>query len=83
MEIDDLETPTEPSTAQKKRTRNSATEKSSSKKKKTSNNDDVSTMLKRLIEELLTNIPILAKSWKKRMRRMLHQIPENFYISLI
>src|SRR5437763_7560692 len=42
------------STAQKKRTRESIAEKSSSKKKKTS---DVSTMLKKLIEELLTNIP--------------------------
>ncbi|CAB4396830.1 unnamed protein product [Rhizophagus irregularis] len=44
------------STVQKKRTWESTAEKSSSKKKKTSNKDDVSFMLKKLIEELLTNI---------------------------
>src|SRR2546421_3475167 len=81
MEIDDDDMVTdaqESSSTQKKRTRKSTTEKSSSKKKKTTNKDDVSTMLKKLIEELLTNTPE-----KKRMRRMFHQIPENFYISLI
>jgi len=60
MEIDDDDMVTdaqESSSTQKKRTRKSTTEKSSSKKKKTTNKDDVSTMLKKLIEELLTNIP--------------------------
>jgi hypothetical protein len=60
MEIDDDDTVTDAqgsSTTQKKRTRKSTTEKSSSKKKKTTNKDDVSTMLKKLIEKLLTNIP--------------------------
>ncbi|PKY57605.1 hypothetical protein RhiirA4_411777, partial [Rhizophagus irregularis] len=60
MEIDNNDMVTdaqESSTTQKKCTRKSTTEKSSSKKKKTTNKDDVSTMLKKLIEELLTNIP--------------------------
>ncbi|PKK56075.1 hypothetical protein RhiirC2_764488, partial [Rhizophagus irregularis] len=60
MEIDDDDMVTDAqgsSTTQKKCTRKSTTEKSSSKKKKTTNKDDVSTMLKKLIEELLTNIP--------------------------
>src|SRR5688572_8828668 len=60
MEIDDDDMVTdaqESSSTQKKRTRKSTTEKSSSKKKKITNKDDVSTMLKKLIEELLTNIP--------------------------
>ncbi|PKB96903.1 hypothetical protein RhiirA5_434053 [Rhizophagus irregularis] len=45
------------STVQKKCIQESTAEKSSSKKKKTSNKNDVSSMLKKLIEELLTNIP--------------------------
>jgi hypothetical protein len=60
MEIDDDEIVTDAqgsSTTQKKRTRKSTTERSSSKKKKTTNKDDVSTMVKTLIEELLTNNP--------------------------
>src|SRR4051794_33818374 len=47
----------DPSDAQKKRTRESfaSTEKSSSKKQKTSNKKGVPSMLKKLIEELLTD----------------------------
>ena len=60
MEIDDTETPAEPSTAQKKRTRESSTEKSSSKKAKKSGGKKVSSTLKQLIEELLTDIPVVG-----------------------
>ncbi|GBC44266.2 hypothetical protein GLOIN_2v1490846 [Rhizophagus irregularis DAOM 181602=DAOM 197198] len=63
MEIDNDDMVTdaqESSTTQKKCTRKSTTEKSFSKKKKTTNKDDVSTMLKKLIKELLTNIPDTA-----------------------
>ncbi|RGB36487.1 hypothetical protein C1646_666917 [Rhizophagus diaphanus] len=59
MEIDDNDMVTdvqESSFTQKKRTWESTAKKFSSKKKKTSNKDDVSSMLKKLIEELLTNI---------------------------
>ncbi|GBB94286.1 hypothetical protein RclHR1_23230008 [Rhizophagus clarus] len=45
------------STDQKKRTRESSTEKSSNKKAKKSGGKKVSSMLKRLIEELLTDVP--------------------------
>ncbi|EXX71185.1 hypothetical protein RirG_080770 [Rhizophagus irregularis DAOM 197198w] len=64
MEIDNDDMVTdaqESSTTQKKCTRKSTTEKSFSKKKKTTNKDDVSTMLKKLIKELLTNIPDTGK----------------------
>ncbi|PKC01197.1 hypothetical protein RhiirA5_457077 [Rhizophagus irregularis] len=53
------------STTQKKCTRESTAKKSSSKKKKTTNKDDISTMLKKLIEELLTNIPNTEQAKKK------------------
>lgn len=45
----------DPSDAEKKCTRESSTEKSSSKKQKTSNKEGVPSMLKKLIEELLTD----------------------------
>ncbi|PKK63298.1 hypothetical protein RhiirC2_717073 [Rhizophagus irregularis] len=57
IEIDDddmVADAQELSTAQKKCIQKSTTEKSSSKKRKTSNKDDVSTVLKKLIKELLT-----------------------------
>ena len=64
---DDLETiPVEQasSDAQKKRTRESSTEKSSNKKAKKTGGKKVSSMLKKLIEELLTDmvpkVPILT-----------------------
>ncbi|RGB22518.1 hypothetical protein C1646_775956 [Rhizophagus diaphanus] len=68
MEIDNDDMVTdaqESSTTQKKCTRKSTTEKSSIEKKKTTNKDDVSTMLKKLIEELLTNIPDTEQAEKK------------------
>ncbi|CAB4480796.1 unnamed protein product [Rhizophagus irregularis] len=68
MEIDDddmVGVTQESSTAQKKCTQKSSTEKSSSKKRKTSNKDDVSTVLKKLIEELLTLILELKPSCGK------------------
>ena len=54
METDDLGTPTEPSTAQKKRSRGSgaSTEKSSHKKAKKTGEKKVSDMLEKFIEEL-------------------------------
>ncbi|EXX79201.1 hypothetical protein RirG_007950 [Rhizophagus irregularis DAOM 197198w] len=56
MEIDDddMVAVAQESNTQKKCIQKSSTEKSSSKKRKTSNKDDVSTVLKKLIEELLT-----------------------------
>ncbi|CAB4483773.1 unnamed protein product [Rhizophagus irregularis] len=48
-------------TVQKKCTWESTAKKSSSKKKKISNKDDVSTILKKLIKELLTNTPNTGK----------------------
>lgn len=53
------------SSEQKKCTRKFPIKKSSSKKKKISNKDDISTMLKKLIEELLTNIPNSDKVLKE------------------
>jgi hypothetical protein len=47
---------TDPSDAQKKRTRESSTEKSSNKKAKKTGGKKVSSMLKKLIEELLTDV---------------------------
>ncbi|GBC51620.2 hypothetical protein GLOIN_2v1709640 [Rhizophagus irregularis DAOM 181602=DAOM 197198] len=52
-------------TAQKKCTWESTAEKSSSKKKKISHKDDVSTILKKLIKELLTNTPNTGKVLEK------------------
>ncbi|PKY29463.1 hypothetical protein RhiirB3_530512 [Rhizophagus irregularis] len=86
MEIDDddmVGVTQESSTAQKKCTQKSSTEKSSSKKRKTSNKDDVSTVLKKLIEELLTLILELKPSCGKDRANALvkeevrKQIPET------
>ncbi|CAB4480797.1 unnamed protein product [Rhizophagus irregularis] len=73
MEIDDddmVGVTQESSTAQKKCTQKSSTEKSSSKKRKTSNKDDVSTVLKKLIEELLTLILTKLRQKMKMQREM-------------
>ncbi|CAB4494871.1 unnamed protein product [Rhizophagus irregularis] len=62
MEIDNIETPAEPSTVQKKRTRvsSASTEKSSSKKAKKTGGKKVLSMLKKFIEELLADTPVPA-----------------------